>query len=68
VEGTIHEYEIDTQAIHTSSPDGLTIMYIAANAEGLDKVGRRNSCRRKGPPLSGPAFGLMTEPSAYRDD
>ena len=37
-DGTLHEYEIDTQAIHTSDPGTFFIVYIAASAEGLDKV------------------------------
>ena len=39
-DGTIHEYKIDTQAIHTVAPGTFFIIYIAANAEGLDKVKR----------------------------
>ena len=37
-DGTIHEYEIDTQAIHTEAPGTFYIFYLAANAEALDKV------------------------------
>src|SRR5579872_1246343 len=37
-EGAIHEYEVDTEAIHTDNPDTFWIIYIASSAEGLDKV------------------------------
>jgi len=67
-DGTIHEYEIDTQAIHTSSPDGFAIVYIAANADGLDKVDAAIRSAVKSQPLSGPAFGSMTESSDHRDE
>jgi len=33
--GTIAEYEIDTQAIHTEAPGAFLIIYLATNAEGL---------------------------------
>ncbi|MDT8070405.1 MAG: hypothetical protein ROO76_19745 [Terriglobia bacterium] len=67
-DGTIHEYEIDTQAIHTSSPDGFSIVYIAATAEGLDKVDAAIHAAVQAQALSGPAFGSMTEYSAHRDE
>jgi hypothetical protein len=66
--GAIHEYEIDTQAIHTSDPGSFVIVYIAANAEGLDKVNAAIRETLKASPLSGPAFGSMTEESAHRDE
>ena len=37
-EGTIHEYEIDTEAVHTEAPGAFWVFYIASNAESLDKV------------------------------
>ena len=36
--GTIAEYEIDTQAIHTDAPGAFLIVYVATNPDGLDKV------------------------------
>src|ERR1700728_5486578 len=36
-DGTLHEYEVDTQAIHTEAPGSFLIVYVAKNAEGLDK-------------------------------
>jgi hypothetical protein len=67
-DGAIHEYEIDTLAIHTEAPGTFYIFYIAANAEGLDKVSAALRETMKANPLNGPAFGSMTDSSAHRDD
>ena len=37
-DGTVREYEVDTQEIHTEAPGSFTIVYITSTAEGLDKV------------------------------
>jgi hypothetical protein len=66
-DGTIHEYEIDTEAIHTEAPGSFWVFYIAANADGLDKVNAALRERMKSNPLGGPAFGSMTDFSAHRD-
>jgi hypothetical protein len=67
-EGTVVEYDIDTQAVHTESPGIFFIFYITPNAEGLDKVSAALQDALKASPLSGPAFGSMTDGSAHRDD
>jgi hypothetical protein len=66
-DGAIHEYEIDQEAIHTSSPDSFAIVYIAANAEGLDKVDAALRDMLKANPLAGPAFGSMVDSTGHRD-
>lgn len=66
-EGAIHEYEVDTEAIHTEDPGTFWIFYIAANAEGLDKVNDGLRDALKASPLSGPAFGSMVDYSVHRD-
>jgi hypothetical protein len=66
-DGTIHEYEIDTQAVHTSSPGTFWIFYIGANAESLDKVNDAIRAALKANPLAGPAFGSMVDSSDHRD-
>ena len=66
--GTIHEYEIDIQAIHTEAPGTFSIVYIASSPEGLDKVDAAVREAVKTSPLSGPAFGSMTESAGYRDE
>ncbi len=66
-DGVIHEYEIDTEAIHTEAPGTFWIFYIAANAEGIDKVNAALGETLKAAPLAGPAFGSMVDFSAHRD-
>lgn len=66
-DGTIHEYEIDTEAIHTEAPGAFWIEYIAANAEGLDKVSAAIRDTMKANPLGGPAFGSLVDYTAHRD-
>lgn len=66
--GTIAEYEIDTEAIHTEAPGLFSIVYIATNAEGLDKVQADVEAAIKSNPLGGSAFGSMTDSSGHRDE
>lgn len=66
-DGTIHEYEIDVEAIHTQAPGTFWIFYFAANAEGLDKVNAALRDTMKANPLGGPAFGSMVDFSQHRD-
>jgi hypothetical protein len=66
-DGTIHEYEIDTEAIHTEAPGTFWVFYIAANAEGLDKVNAALRDALKANPLGGPAFGSMVDFTPHRD-
>lgn len=67
-DGTILEYEIDTQAIHSEAPGVFWISYIAPTPEGLDKVQAAVSDRSKAQPLLASAFGSMTESSGHRDE
>ena len=67
-DGTILEYEIDTQAIHTGAPGTFWIVYLSPQPEGLDKVQAAVLDRSKIQPLSGSAFGFMTELSSHRDE
>ena len=66
-EGTIHEYEIDTEAIHSDAPGTFIIVYIASSPEALDKVNEARRDALKASPLAGPAFGSMTDFNAHRD-
>ena len=65
--GTIQEYEIDTEAIHTDAPGTIWIFYIATNADSLDKVSAAVRDSRKTNPLGGAAFDSMIDFSAHRD-
>ncbi|MGH9775254.1 MAG: hypothetical protein ACRD50_09945 [Candidatus Acidiferrales bacterium] len=66
--GAIHEYEVDTEAIHTESPRTFWLFYIAANAEGLDKVNAALQEALKANPLGGPAFDSMVDYNVHRDE
>jgi len=67
-DGTIVEYEIDTQAVHTEAPGLFYIVYIGANAEALDKVNAAIRESLKANPLGGPAFASMVDFSQHRDE
>jgi len=67
-DGTLHEYEIDTQAIHTEAPGTFYLFFIAANAEGLDKVNAALRDAMKANPLGGPAFDSMVDFTPHRDE
>jgi len=66
-DGTIHEYEVDTEAIHTEAPAGFWVFYLAANAEALDKVNAALRDNLRANPLSGPAFVSMIDYTVHRD-
>lgn len=65
--GTISEYEIDTEAIHTDAPGSFYIFYLTPNADGLDKMNAALRDSLKANPLIGPAFGSAVDFSAHRD-
>jgi hypothetical protein len=66
-DGSIVEYEIDTEAIHTEGPGAFWIDVISPNAEGLDKLTAALLDRAKTNPLAGQAFDSMIDSSAHRD-
>ncbi len=67
-DGTLQEYEVDTQAIHSDAPGMFAIVYVCSKAEGLDKVNAALRDTMKANPLGGPAFGSMVDRSAHRDE
>jgi hypothetical protein len=67
-DGTLHEYEIDEQAIHTSAPGTFLIVYLAASADGLDKVNAAIREAIKSKPLDGSAFESMVNIAAHHDE
>jgi hypothetical protein len=67
-DGTIVEYEIDQEAIHTDAPGSFEIVYIAKDAAGLDKVQAAVESAIKTNPLGGSAFGSVTDSSGHRDE
>jgi hypothetical protein len=66
-DGTIHEYEIDTQAIHTDEPGTFWIFYLGANAESIDKVNAAIRASLKANALAGPTFDSMVDYTVHRD-
>jgi hypothetical protein len=66
-DGSIVEYEVDTEAIHTEAPGAFWIDVISPNADGLDKLNAALMNARKTNPLSGAAFESMIDSSAHRD-
>ena len=67
-DGTVREYEVDTQAIHTEAPGVFSIVYLVANSEALDKVNAALEEAIKADPLGGVAFTSMVDISAHHDD
>jgi len=67
-DGSIIEYEVDTQAIHTESPGTFWLFYITPTADGLDKVNAALRETMKANPLGGPAFDSMVDYVPHRDE
>jgi len=67
-DGTLHEYEVDIQAIHTEAPGTFYLFFITANAEGLDKVNAALRDAMKANPLGGLAFDSMVDFTPHRDE
>ena len=66
-QGAIQEYDIDTEAIHTEAPGMIFVNFIAANADGLDKVRAAVQQMTHDNALFAPAFDSMIDFSAHRD-
>lgn len=66
--GTILEYEIDTMAVHTTTPGLFYIVYLTPTPEGLDTVEAAIMDAIKNEPLGVQAFGSVTDGSAHRDE
>ncbi|MGA8044092.1 MAG: hypothetical protein WCA37_14945 [Terracidiphilus sp.] len=67
-DGTILEYEIDTQAVHKNAPGMFVIVYITPKPEGLDTVEAAIRDTVKKHPLGTQAFGSVVVNSAHRDE
>lgn len=67
-DGTIVEYEIDVQAVHTSAPGTFAIVYVTPTPEGLDTVQAAIRGSAKDHPLSIDAFGSFVDDSGHRDE
>ena len=67
-DGTIVEYEIDTEAVHTNAPGFFSIVWVSSNLEAVDKVSAALQAALKAQPLGGPAFLSMIDYNAHRDE
>jgi hypothetical protein len=66
-QGSIQEYEIDVEAIHTEAPGTFWIFWIAPAAEGVDKVNAALAETLKAHPLMGAAIDSMVDFTPHRD-
>ena len=66
-EGTILEYEVDTEAIHNEAPGAFWLIYVSPTAEGLDKATAARIEMQRANPLGGPAFGNVVDLKGHRD-
>jgi hypothetical protein len=66
-DGTIVEYEVDEQAIHSDAPGLFALSFISPTAEGIDKfeAALRESVMKS--PLAAPAFTSMVDWTKHRD-
>ena len=67
-DGTIIEYEIDTMAIHTTSPGLFFVVYLTPTPEGIDTAQAAVRDTVKAHPLAIQAFSSETDDSAHRDE
>jgi hypothetical protein len=67
-EGTIQQYEVDVEAIHTQAAGKFWVVWIAPAAEGVDKVNAALAETLKAQPLMGPALDSMVDFTAHRDE
>lgn len=66
-DGTIVEYEIDEEAVHTSSPGMMFLDFVTPTAEGQDKVLKAIADDVHAKPLVGAALDSWIDFSAHRD-
>lgn len=67
-DGTIVEYEIDTQAVHTDAPGSFAIVWVSTDADAVDKGNAALRETMKAQPLGGPAFTSMIDFGKHRDE
>jgi len=67
-DGTILEYEVDLEAIHTDAPGLFAIVYVTPQPEGIDTVRAAIRASQHGNPLIGAAFESYVDYSQHRDE
>jgi hypothetical protein len=66
-DGTIHEWEIDVESVHTRAPGTFWIFYLCSSPDGMDKVGQAIRDAVKANPLIVPSFDSMINFNEHRD-
>jgi hypothetical protein len=66
-DGSVVEYEIDEESIHTESPNSFWVYYVTPTADGLDKVNAAVRAELKSNALIGPSFDSMVDFVPHRD-
>jgi len=66
-DGSIFEYQVDTEAIHTQDPGTFWVVFVAANGDGLDKFNAGVREMQKSNPLGGPVISSMVDFTPHRD-
>ena len=66
-DGSVVEYEVDEESIHTESPNTFWVYYVTPTAEGLDKVNAGIRAALKANALIGPSFDSMVDFVPHRD-
>jgi hypothetical protein len=66
-DGTIVEYEVDEEAIHTESPGTFWVSYLTPTAEGLDKASAALAEAFQKSPLLGAGLSSLVEDKPHRD-
>ena len=66
-DGTILEYEVDTEAIHTEAPGTFWVIFITPSADGLDKFNAALRDANKANSLLGASIGSMVDFTPHRD-
>jgi len=66
-DGSISNYSVTENVIHTGAPGAITLVIAFPNAAGLDKFYQQIAGMESRGPAFGEAFASMTEGSAHRD-
>ena len=66
--GTIVEWEVDTQAVHNAPETEFLIIYLSPNAEAMDKVEAAIRETVAANPLAGPAFDAVVDMTGHSDE
>lgn len=67
-DGMILEYEIDTEAVHTTAPGSFSIVTVSAHPDDADKMDDMIRAAFKAHPIDGVAFDALIEEGASRDE